>query len=92
MALKYIKPLPVHPRSSLFASSLSRDVKNIAEAIDGNTAVLRINSERLWGLARVVDIDAVGQILREMGDANLEIEKQQRKLREIITELRDFIR
>jgi hypothetical protein len=84
-------PLPAFPRQALFAASLSRDLKNIAEVIDGNTTVLRIVSERLFGLPRATNIGAVASILKELGQANIEIEREQRKLREILGELKDFV-
>jgi hypothetical protein len=87
MTLEYIPKLPSHPRTALFARSISRDLKAIAEALDGNSATIRLVSEQLYGLPRAVDLDAIGRILKSLGDVNVEVEREQRKLREILTEL-----
>jgi hypothetical protein len=84
--------LPHYPRATLFAASLAKDLKAIAEEIEGECATLRINSERFFGLPRRVDIGGIKDISQDLGRASLRLETQMRRLRSILTELRDFFR
>jgi hypothetical protein len=92
MSLKHMKPLPPHPPQALFTASLARDVRNSAEALDGNAAVLRLAADRLHGMPRVADFDEIDRIAKELNGAMTEIEREQRRLRAAHDELGDFIR
>jgi hypothetical protein len=81
-----------NPRAALFAASLARDLVQIAEAIESECASLRVNSERFHGLPKCVDVGGIKDISAGLGHAALNIETQQRKLRAILDELRDFVR
>jgi hypothetical protein len=86
-----MKPLPPHPRTALFAASLARDVVQLTERVETESG-LRIEAERLHGLPRVINIGGVGSIAKGLLDAQPRIETQLRTLRNIISELRDFVR
>jgi hypothetical protein len=90
-SLKFMPKLPPHPRQALFAASLARDLKAIADTVDGNTAVIRLVAERLCGMPRVTDLAEVGRIAKDLGNVVIEVERELRRLRAVHDELRDFV-
>jgi hypothetical protein len=83
---------PTNTRGALFAASLARDVKEATEAIESECAALRLVAEGLIGLPRVVDVGGVARVSKEMATALFRIDDQQRKLRAVLLELKDFVR
>jgi hypothetical protein len=83
---------PHNSRPALHAALLSQQLRGAIEEIDGATASLRLVSEALYGLPRVVDVGGVAAISRDLAKALFAIDDQQRKLRALLLELKDFVR
>jgi hypothetical protein len=84
--------MSVPTRPALFANALSRDLKSAAETMENDLISVRVAAENLLSLPRRVDTGAVAQISNDVADAVRRLDGELRKLREVVSELRDFVR
>jgi hypothetical protein len=79
-------------RPALFVNALSRDLKSVASTMESDLVSVRIATENLLGLPRVADTGAVAHISKDLADTSHRLDAELRKLRDVISELRDFVR
>jgi hypothetical protein len=84
--------MPDPTRAALFSSALSRDLKASAEKMESDLVSIRIVAESLLGLPRVASTGAVAHISKDLADAIHRLDGEMRRLREVVSELRDFVR
>jgi hypothetical protein len=86
------RPLPHYPRASLFAKSLSRDVRAVADDMADLQYTAPSIAAELEGLGRVVDLEVIVTLSQQLIAVARRFDDQNRRLRGVAQELSDFLR
>jgi hypothetical protein len=79
-------------RDKAIAHAQGKKLTRIAEAIENECHSLCLEAENLHGLPKAAHVGAIGDIARNLGNAQQRLETQMRMLRNVTNELRDFVR
>jgi hypothetical protein len=86
------RPLPHYPRAALFAKSLARDVRDMADGMNDIEYSAATLAAELEGLGRVVNLETVVALSQQTIALARRLDAQSRRLRGVAQELSDFLR